>query len=322
MASGLGNDGGDKVPVVECSRGGYRESVHAFSAVVVEQQRIRWRTGPDISTFWRSASKPFQLHTSLSCLSAEAVAALSDEAVAIGAASHSGQPEHVALVESLLTRFGLSSEALQCGAHLPMHEPSARAVKSAIVLHNNCSGKHTFMLAACAAQGWPLDYRALVHPLQQRNQQYLDTLSEATHDSAIDGCSVPTFFAPLASMAKAWSRLAEAMAGEGDVLLGRIGEAMHRAPFYVSGSERLDLAVVQQASEPLAVKVGAEGLFCIARPRQRQGIAVKVHSGNADALALAVRHVLGVLGVTLSGDWPWATVKNVREVEVGKRQVV
>jgi L-asparaginase II len=322
MTSALANDVDGGQPAVECTRGQGREAVHPFSAVMVEGRKVQWRVGPDVATFWRSASKPFQLRTSLSCLLPSVVATLTDQELAIGAASHSGQIEHVALVESLLSRFRLSANALQCGAHLPMHEPSARAVKDMTVLHNNCSGKHTFMLAACSAQGWPLDYRPLVHPLQQRNQQYLDTLGETTHDSAMDGCSVPTFFASLSSMAKSWSRLAESMAGEGDALLGRIGEAMHRAPFFASGSERLDLAVVQQAAEPLAVKIGAEGLFCIARPARRQGIAVKVHSGNADALAVAVRHVLGVLGVTLSGEWPWATVKNVREVEVGTRRVV
>ena len=89
----------------------------------------------------------------------------------------------------------------------------------------------------------------------------------------------------------------------------------------VSGEGRLDLAVTQQSREPLAVKVGAEGTFGIARPNTRQGVLVKVHSGNADALAVAVRWALTELGVKLSGDWPWATVKNVRGVEVGKRAV-
>ncbi|MEZ4251106.1 MAG: asparaginase [Polyangiales bacterium] len=37
-------------------------------------------------------------------------------------------------------------------------------------LHNNCSGKHTFIRAAtCGArQGWAPDYRDPEHPLQRR----------------------------------------------------------------------------------------------------------------------------------------------------------
>jgi L-asparaginase II len=220
-------------------------------------------------------------------------------------------------VRALLARLGLDAEALQCGAHPPMHEPSARALGTPTVLHNNCSGKHSFMLAASAAMGWPGDYRPVDHPLQARNRARLDAWGEVKHGVAIDGCSVPTFHAPLSAQARAWSRLAAEMAA--GTAAGRVGLAMSRQPFYMSGAGRLDLAVVEGAPEPLAVKVGAEGLFCIARPAAGTGIAVKVHSGNNDALAVAVRAVLAELGVVLAGPWPWAEVRNVRRVVVGER---
>jgi L-asparaginase II len=306
--------------VVECTRGGRRESVHPFSAVMVDGGEVRWSTGPDLGTYWRSASKPFQLTTALECLGTSADD-LPEEAIAIGAASHSAQPEHVALVEKLLRRFGLDEGQLQCGAHPPMHEATAKALATATPIHNNCSGKHTFMLAACKAMEWPLDYRPLTHPLQVRNHARLNELGRRVHEVAIDGCSVPTFFAPLSAMARAWSALAEAIE-QPNSTLGRVGRAMHRQPFFVSGTDRLDLTVTTRASEVLAVKIGAEGLFCIARPTRKQGVAVKVHSGNPDVLAVAVKHVLSELGVTLSGDWGWSVVKNVRGVDVGERRVV
>ena len=305
---------------VQSLRNGLCESVHPVSAVAVVDGRVTWSSGEDLGTFWRSASKPFQLETSLSCLAPDVVAALDERMLAVGAASHSGQVEHVALVRELLARFGLEEAALQCGAHPPAHADSAKQVATPGNVHNNCSGKHTFMLAACVAQQWPLDYRPLTHPLQQRNAHRLDGLCGITHQTGVDGCSIPTFFGPLSGMARAWSHLAEAM-HDGDGLLHRIGWAMHRQPFFVSGSERLDLAVTTQAQEPLAVKVGAEGLFCIARPQQRMGIAVKVHSGNVDALAVAVKAVLEQLGVKVQGDWPWSRVLNVRGVEVGSRGI-
>jgi len=308
-------------PAVESLRGGHRESVHPFSAVVVEEGRVVRRFGDEVSTFWRSASKPFQLFNSLSALDAGVVAALRDDELAVGAASHSGQVEHVALVEALLSKFSLSSSELQCGAHAPAHEPSAKKVETPSVLHNNCSGKHTFMLAACAAQGWARDYRALSHPLQLRNRALLESPGGEPLGVGVDGCSIPTFFAPLSAMARTWSALASAVKRD-DGLLARIGRAMHTQPFFVSGTERLDLLVTQRASEPLAVKVGAEGLFCIGRLTSGQGLAVKVHTGNADALAVAVKHVLAEVGVWLAGEWPWAAVKNVREVVVGERRVM
>jgi L-asparaginase II len=306
---------------VECTRSGLRESIHPFSAAVVERGEVTWSVGADVATFWRSACKPFQLSNSLAHLGVS-VKDFTDEELAVGAASHSGQPEHVALVEKLLARFGLDAAQLQCGAHAPMHEPSARRVETLTTLHNNCSGKHTFMLAACKAQGWDLDYRAPLHPLQVKNRALLEGLGGAPLQVGIDGCSVPTFFAPLSAMARTWSRLAEAMRDDFDSTLGRVGLAMHRAPFFMSGTERLDLRVTQQAAETLTVKVGAEGLFCIARPQRRQGLAVKVHSGNADVAAVAVRWVLAQHGVTVGGEWPWAVVKNVRGVDVGERRVI
>jgi L-asparaginase II len=178
------------------------------------------------------------------------------------------------------------------------------------------------MLSACQSMGWPVDYRPIEHPLQQGNRSLLDEVCQVTHSVGIDGCSVPTFFGPLSGMARAWSVLSQAMSGAGDATLGKIGWAMHRQPFFVSGTDRLDLHVTQHASEPLAVKVGAEGLFCMARPERQQGIAVKVHSGNNDALAVAVQAVLQKVGVSLRGEWPWANVLNVRGVVVGRREAL
>jgi L-asparaginase II len=307
-------------PFVESTRAGSRESLHPFSAVAVERGAVAWSAGEDVRSFWRSACKPFQLSTSLSCLR-EAADDFTDEELAVGAASHSGQPEHVAVVRRLLARFGLEEAQLQCGAHPPVHEPSAKQVETPGNVHNNCSGKHTFMLAACKAQGWDLDYRAPAHPLQGRNRALLERLGAAPLELGVDGCSIPTFFAPLSAMARTWCRLAEAMRDEPTSPLARIGVAMHRSPFFVSGADRLDLRVTLQASETLTVKVGAEGLFCIALPERRQGLAVKVHSGNADALAVAVRWALSQHGVRVDGKWPWAVVRNVRGVDVGERVV-
>jgi len=174
------------------------------------------------------------------------------------------------------------------------------------------------MLGASRHAGFSLDYRPEDHPLQRANLARLDDLAGVAHGVSIDGCSVPTFHAPLSGKARAWSRLAEAMA-HGTEPLGRIGWAMHREPWHMSGTERLDRAIVACASEPLAVKIGAEGVFCIALPQRRAGLAVKCHTGNGDALAVAVKAVLHEHGVTLDGDFTWERVLNVRGVLVGER---
>ena len=79
---------------------------------------------------------------------------LTDEELAVACASHSGEPGHVAAVERMLARAGLSPASLRCGAHAPMlRQPAQPAVggESYSALHNNCSGKHAgFLCAACA----------------------------------------------------------------------------------------------------------------------------------------------------------------------------
>ena len=111
---------------VEQRRGGLLETVHPVSAALYVDGAIRWSVGPDTASFWRSGCKALQLTSSLSHLPAELVAGLSDADLSIGAASHSGQPMHTEHVARLLERFDLVEADLRCGAHRPMHEPSAR----------------------------------------------------------------------------------------------------------------------------------------------------------------------------------------------------
>lgn len=315
------------------------ETIHPCSAVVFDAESAATGTtelgapmltvGPDLATYWRSASKPFQLLTSLAHLDGPTVDSLDACDLALGAASHSGQASHVLRVRALLDRFGLKESQLQCGAAPPMHEPTAKSLTQYQTAMNNCSGKHTFMLAACQQQGWPLDYRDPAHPLQIANRAAVDQFAGSSHGVGIDGCSIPTFHGSLSGQARAWSKIAVAMAASPASLgtdsmarLGRIGWAMHHHPFFMSGNGRLDLAVVTRASEPLTVKIGAEGLFCIARPRNKQGVAIKVHSGLSEALGPAVRAVMESIGVTFSGRLPGESVRNVRGVVVGERKAV
>jgi L-asparaginase II len=312
---------------IEQTRGGLVETVHPVSAIVHDGTRALWSAGPSISTFWRSSCKPFQLLTSLEQLGADVVDALAPEDLAVGAASHSGQAHHVSRVTALLARFELGADGLRCGAHAPTHDGSRTALlvagQTPSTLHNNCSGKHTFMLAAARARGWDADYLPAEHPLQQANAAALRVWGGADLTHAVDGCGVPTFHAPLESMARAFAGLARAMEEPG-ALLGRIGRAMADHPEYVSGDNRLDLAVTRGATEPLACKIGAEGLFCIALPRRGIGVAVKCHTGQDAPLAVAVRAVLEMVapGVLPAPTWHWSVVKNVAGRVVGERRAV
>ena len=316
---------------IEQRRGGLLETVHPVSAALYVDGGIRWSVGADTASFWRSGCKALQLTSSLAHLPADLVAGLSERDLSIGAASHSGQPLHTEHVARLLERFELVEADLRCGAHRPMHEPSARKLDQAGLrptqLHNNCSGKHTFMRAAAKYAGWDDNYLPPGHPLQLENTARITDWMGEPPAIAVDGCGVPSFHARLHAMARAVARLSEEMGPEAaptGSLAGRVGWAMHRHPMEMRGEGRLDLRVVQAATEPLTVKVGAEGLFTIALPNRGAGLVVKVHTGNDAALAIAVRAVLDELypGMFVPTAWDWANVQNVVGVRVGERLAV
>ncbi|MFN7145026.1 MAG: asparaginase [Myxococcota bacterium] len=314
--------------VVEQLRGGHVETVHPIVAAVADPGGVRWSLGGGFACHWRSSSKPLQLLTSLEQLPASDVAALDDAALAVGAASHGATPAHVALVASLLARFGLSEEGLRCGAHWPSHEESARALArdggAATPIHNNCSGKHTFMLAAATARGWDPDYRPVGHPLQRRNAARIEDWCGCAAPTAVDGCGVPTFHVPVDAMARAFARLAAEMRDPAS-LAGRIGWAMARAPDMTSTPGGIDLTLVRAATAPVCAKRGAEGLVTLALPDHGLGIAVKCLTGNGPALEAGLRAVLAEMAPGLlppDARFPGEIVRNVAGAVVGERRAV
>ncbi len=276
--------------VVEQRRGFAVEGVHDVDGVACDAEgRVVASVGDDPTTTFRSAAKPFQLETSLSGLAVDQRAALTAQDLAIGAASHHGEPDHVLQVQGLLRKLGCQAGDLLCGAHEPSHAPSAHALYATgalpSVLHNNCSGKHAFMAAAARGQGFAPDYLAQDHPLQRQIYARVDERSgRAVRGAVVDGCGLPCFVLPLSGMARAWAQLAVAMGPRAtgqDGSLGRIGLAMRDHPFLISGTDAFDGWLTSTA--PLLAKVGAQGLLCAALPELGVGVAIKIRSG-ADAV--------------------------------------
>ena len=299
-------------------RGGHVESRHEVSAVIADANgRILERVGPPITTTWRSAAKPFQLETSLAALDSQVVAALDDRDLAIGSSSHNAEPLHVVQVRSVLARFGCDVGDLYCGTHWPGTPEATKAMFAAgrepSALHNNCSGKHAYMAAACRAQGWDPDYRPFDHPLQQRIRATVDRRSGGTClDVVIDGCGVPCFVLPIDGMARAWAQVAVAMR-TGDEPLGRIGRAMNARWWHASGTGTLDGAVIQHARRPVVAKVGAQGLLCVALAEEGVGLVLKVHTASDTARAAATPALLerffpGL--VPVEAFEPWTVIAN------------
>ena len=149
---------------VAVRRGEIVECVHAVHAVAVQDGSVVAAAGdPALAASLRSSAKPLQ-----ALPLARAYENLSEDELAIAAASHFGTPEHVEVVRRLLAVTGGSEEELDCGL---------QAGRPPEPIFHNCSGKHAGMIAVCRANGWPVEgYRRPDHPLQH---ELLDEIAGA-----------------------------------------------------------------------------------------------------------------------------------------------
>ena len=218
--------------------------------------------------------------------------------LALACASHGGEPDHVATAERMLARAGLDATALRCGAHWPLHQPSARALAraggEASALHNNCSGKHSgFLCAACAMDTDPAAYNDASHPVQREVRGVLEALTGAPLSDelcAIDGCSVPTWAMPLAALACGFARFGSGagLSATRAAAAARLRAACTAEPWHVAGTGRLCTQLMRAFGARVFVKTGAEGVFCAALPEQGLGLAVKCDDGATRAAEVMI----------------------------------
>jgi L-asparaginase II len=318
---------------IEVWRGGRVESRHRVRACVADAAgRVVLAFGDvDEPVFPRSAVKPFQALALVETGAAEAFG-VGEEELALACASHGGEPTHVSLVEAWLARLGLGEDDLACGAHPPLHAPAAAALarsgQTPRRVHNNCSGKHTGMLAAARHRGWPTrGYERVDHPVQRHGAAALALLAglERLPEPGIDGCGLPNHPLPLRALARAAATLVDQAgqaAGRG-AALARIAAAMRAHPLLVAGTGRCCTAVMQAAPGVVA-KTGAEGVYLGAIADSGLGVAVKAEDGAtraAETAFLAVLDRLGALGEAARAElarWRRPTLRNFAGQPVGE----
>ncbi len=292
---------------VEILRSNRVESrAYADVAVVDSLGRVvAWMGDPYAETFWRSSAKPFQAMPVILSGAADHFG-LDGRDLAIVAGSHGGEPRHVERVTKLLEKISAEPSDLVCGIHWPVsasaHDRMTKVGETPTTLHNNCSGKHTGMLAvARQLQISSAGYHESTHPVQQAildNVRRMTGLSpNAELVTAVDGCGVPTFYLPLARMAFAYAQLVDPRGLEAQVAAAAVAvaEAMRRYPELVSGEDRLELRLAETSGYRFFAKGGAEAVFCLGIPERGWGVAMKVSDGGARTLAPAVLAVLAEL---------------------------
>ncbi|MBE3575085.1 MAG: asparaginase [Firmicutes bacterium] len=320
--------------LAQVTRGELAESFHRGHVAVVRADGavVAWVGDERFRTYWRSAAKPIQALAVLTTGAADRFH-FTDPELAVMAASHAGEDEHVQAVQSILHKAGLTEAALQCGTHPPVTAEMARrlilAGREPEPVQCNCSGKHAGMLAVAAHLGFPVEgYLRPSHPVQQIMLSLVADFCSLPAKEIIlgvDGCGVPVFGLPLAAMALAYARLAhpdQAKAEYGPAVR-RLTGAMLRHPEMVSGRGRFTTELMVAAQGRVIAKCGAEGVFCLALPEQGLGVAIKVEDGQSRPVPVVALEVLRQLGLDLTGEpglkayWQ-APVRNNRGEAVGR----
>ena len=283
------------VAIAETTRGGIVESVHHGVVVAVDASGdlVASAGDPETVVFFRSSAKPFQAIPVIESGAADAFG-LTPAELALCCASHEGSPEHQRQVTTMLDKIGMSSADLQCGCVFPGDEAEAARVKVGAIdpspLQSDCSGKHAGLLATIAHEGLSRhDYLDPAHPLQRRILGIMAEVMRVPEESIVlgtDGCSLPTFGAPVRAFATAYAALAapervpELAGRRHAAALNRLRAAMIAHPENVAGHGQLVTDLMALSGGRVVAKSGAEGLICLAVPERGLGIAIRVLDGT------------------------------------------
>jgi L-asparaginase II len=341
-------------PVFELTRGQIVESTHyGVIAVVDAHGKLLASYGdPQTVAFLRSSAKPFQVLPFVEHGGAEHFG-LTERELALACASHEGSDEHVRVAESILAKAGLDESFLKCGSHMPGNaEVFRRLVQDGLQpapIRNNCSGKHSAMLAHAKMRDLPLGtYLDFDHPIQQdilASFADMCLLPSNQVERGIDGCSAPNFAVPLYNAAQAFAWLCDpgGLSEARAAACRKITTAMTTHPEMISGPSEFDCELMRVGAGKIVCKRGAEGYQAIGllpgvlgSGSPGVGIAYKISDGDLGQRNLALQstnrvrpavtmEILKQLGALneaqlseLSRFGPVKPVKNHRGIVVGE----
>ncbi len=290
--------------VLHYTRAGHVENIHRGDVAAINcAGEIVYSLGnANLPMFWRSAAKPFQALPFVKNGGLEKYN-ITDEELALLVSSHSGEPNHVALVREILKKLGLDESVLDCGVVRPM---SGKAFKDLVAkgekvlpVHNPCSGKHSQIIALAMMLGIPFEgYTKPEHAAQKLIFKHVAMAAKIPEDKleiGIDGCGVPVFYLPLYNMALAYARLstpAKGDWGEYEISAKKIRDAMSKYPQVISGTGRIDAVVSEITGGRIIAKIGADAVYCLAVKDENLGIAFKIEDGSYAAINPMVIAVL------------------------------
>lgn len=261
--------------IAEVVRAGLIESVHSGHLLELDSsgQVVKSIGSVHIPVYPRSSVKSLQAAAMV-----RAGLKLKPEQLAVVCASHSGSEEHFRVITSILADHGLDESALRNAVDYPLGEPERRAWgdKEKTQLAQNCSGKHSGMLATCVVNGWDTNtYTDPDHPLQKLIVAEFETLArEKVQYLTADGCGAPLFALSIAGLAQAIHTITVS----DDPVYQEVVSACRANPLMIAGEGRLTTRLMR-AVPGLFMKEGAEGVEVLSMPDGRT-LVIKCADGS------------------------------------------
>ena len=346
------------LPLFETTRGRIVESIHYGSIAVVDSngKLIAAYGDPQAVAFLRSSAKPFQALPFVERGGVEHYNFTQRE-LSLSCASHEGSQLHVQTVTEMQKKIGIEERQLQCGTHMPGDVAEFKSMivndRKPTANYNNCSGKHTAMLAHAKMRGFALEnYLDINHPIQQdilASFAEMCLLPVSQIELGTDGCSAPNFAVPLFNAALGMARLCDPreLSSARAEACRKITSAMTTHPEMVSGYGEFDQQLMKTCEGKIITKRGAEGFQIvgvmpgvIAPDSPGLGIAFKVSDGDASrmadnlassnrvrpAVALEILRQLGALSSqqeqALAGFGPVKSITNHQGIITGQSRPV
>jgi L-asparaginase II len=285
--------------LVEAIRGDIQEKrFYGWITVIDENQNIiKSLEVPDYMCYMRSCEKPIQASCAVDFGAIEKFN-LDQSDIAFGFASHHASREQVEHLGRIMKKIGVTEDDLLCGPHPPFEKQERHRLicegQKPTKLHNNCSGKHLFMIASCLAKGWDYKrYTDFEHPIQEYITELIVKYCQPEElHYAIDGCGMPVHGMKLSEMGAGFARFFDGTTPAAEV----IADAVVKYPINAGGIGRIDTSIIQASEGKLIAKVGAEGLIIVTPRHSGKALVVKASDGNNCIRDLVVVEALRQLG--------------------------
>lgn len=292
--------------ILEYLRDGLIEQEHFGFLIKMSSNGNVQKVGDDKNYpfFMRSCMKPL-IASLLIDFKLDEFYNMTSKEIAVGCASHAGEPCHVNIVKGFLDKIELDESYLKCSLHKPLSKTEQNKLiltsEKENILQNNCSGKHAIMLGICKKMGWGVnEYYEREYPLQVaiRDKIYQLCEIEINYPETKDGCGVPIYSMPLENMVKGYLNLFL------NEKYSKIRDAFVQNPYLIGGEDRFDTAIMTAASTShlspltsnLIAKSGAGGLCIVVNLQQKKGLIIKVMDCDMKARAICLIEALKQLG--------------------------